>query len=217
MTPNPSRADKCEDLQTVYGMLNHEDIARTGYRQTGPTMPLTGDVMSSDVWKNMMNIIEQMTESDRAGFMNTILRDEAVAHVEQEWATGRLSSWCDAPDLVSEQDNEDEPFVEGLEGVQYEVVDDDRAASEGEGEEDPLIPEDEAGKSDAEVMESDGSGAQPMRAVEDAQPMRAVEGDLAPAEDAPTEEQAAPTEEQAHGAQQLLARYYASKNNFKLY
>ena len=215
MTPNPSRADKCEDLQTIYGMLDHEDIARTGYRQTGPKMPLTGEIMSSDVWKNMMNIIEQLTASDRAGFMNTILRDEAVAHVEKEWAAGRLSGWHNAMDMIIEQDNEDEPFVEGLEGVQYEVVDDDRAASEGEGDgaEDPLIPDEEAGKSDAEFMESDGSGAQPMRAVEDAQPMRAVEGDLAPAEDAPTEEQAAPTEEQAHGAQQLLARYYASKNN----
>ena len=113
--------------------------------------------------------------------MNTILRDEAVAHVEKEWAAGKPQGQQDALKIIDEQDNEDEPLVEGLEGVQYVVVDDDKAASEHEGEEDELIPEDKPEESDAvveddsvadpEVMESDGSGAQPMRAMEGAQPL----------------------------------------------
>ena len=144
--------------------------------------------------------------------MNTILRDEAVAHVEKEWAAGKPQGQQDALKIIDEQDNEDEPLVEGSEGVEYEVVEDDGAASENEVGDDELIPTDAPEQADAVVEDDsvadpevfdvgDSEGAQPM--LESAHPPREH---LAPAEDAPTEEQAL-------ACQQLLAKYYAGKNN----
>ena len=56
---------------------------------------------------------------------------DAVDHVNAMWAEGVLTSWADASTIVEAHDPHP-GIVEGLEGVEHELVNDEEAASDAE-------------------------------------------------------------------------------------
>ena len=40
--------------------INHDQVAEKGYKQTGPTMPLEGPVAPTDVFPNLLEVLQEI-------------------------------------------------------------------------------------------------------------------------------------------------------------
>ena len=106
--------------------MDHETIASTGYRQTGPTMPLdlleaNNGGVAPEALDLFVDLAPFWTQIDG----ESVYRD-AIAHVDAMWDSGLLDCWADATTLV-EAHTPHPPVAEGLEGAEYELVDDAEA------------------------------------------------------------------------------------------
>ena len=109
----------------MWSGTDHSRVASKGYRQTGPELPMEGLWYTEDIFPDLLKVLEKFNLGSQPadGTVATTIRDEAIAHVDAEWAAGRVQSWVDARLLIEEHDDEDEPVEEGLEAYSYDPTD----------------------------------------------------------------------------------------------
>ena len=56
-TPSAKREDLVELVQAAWVGIDHNGLAEKGYKQTGPTMPMTGPVKPEDVFKDLLDAV----------------------------------------------------------------------------------------------------------------------------------------------------------------
>ena len=147
-TPTLKRPDILRLVAAVWLSIGHENVAAKGYRQTGPTMPLEGVICASDVYADLLGVLNVIDPSPHPAEVGTRMREEAVAFVRGEHEAGRLREWSDCYSLIEEQDAEDDPLVEGMEAfepVPGDGEDDDGPGSDDGGEAPPGDGEPPAG------------------------------------------------------------------------
>ena len=136
-TPNPTREDIVELVQCAWLMIDHSRVATAGYKQTGPTMPLTGAVSPSDVFKDLLKVMEANDETSTALEVGMTLRDEAVAFVKAGFDEGKWGTWSDCHKLIEEHTDGGAPLAEGLEAFGHDPYDEEEGDEDGEdGDED---------------------------------------------------------------------------------
>ena len=62
-TPSAKREDLVELVQAAWMAIPHSALAEKGYKQTGPTMPMTGPVNPEDVFKDLLTVLEAIDPS----------------------------------------------------------------------------------------------------------------------------------------------------------
>ena len=122
-TPQLDRAGIVSLVQVAWLSINHAQIAETGYKQTGPSMPLTGPVHPKDVFRDLLRVLEELDQSPDPNVVAMSLRDEAVAFVLEGWNSGKWIHWSDCHKLLEEQDGVGEALEEGLEAFDEVAVD----------------------------------------------------------------------------------------------
>ena len=118
-------------------------------------MASEGPILRDYVFADLAGVLDRIGVSTDPVEMCTRMRDEAVAYVREGHATGKWTQWSQCNLLTDEQDMEDDPSVEGMEGadvVACDVEDDD-----GPSDDDDDFFEDHGGG---------GGGSQPMLDVE---------------------------------------------------
>ena len=138
-TPQLTREGILEIVSTAWMSIDHKRVAEKGYRQTGPTMPLTGPVHPEDVQCDMLKVLEALEASPDPNVVAMSWRDEAVAFVEEGWVSRKWTEWKDCHKLIEEQDGIGEALEEGLEAFgeeadDYVDVPDDIAVDEDGGD-----------------------------------------------------------------------------------
>ena len=119
--PSLRREDVVDIVKTAWPMLEHGRIAQTGYRQTGPRMPLDGPINLEDVYKGLRGVWNEMDPPVELQQMGQSIRDEAKEFVEAGWNT-KWWEWKHAKKLIIEHDDEDDPFVEGMELASWDAT-----------------------------------------------------------------------------------------------
>ena len=155
-----------------------------------------------------MGVINQVTPSDDIDLMNTSLRDDAIAYVQEEFDAGRVTTWSDCHYLIDEQDNEDMPAAEGMEDVVFEVV--DHSESEDSGDDAELAPDVESSDDDEDASES-----QPEVVDGIASPPTVSEGEQPMKEPADAKDATILDDEQLLDTQMRLLRHYAGVGDEK--
>ena len=121
--PTLHRHEICQIAQTAWMMIPHGDIARTGYRQTGPLLPAVGPIRCGDVYKDLqtvLNIIDPPVGEQEIGQR---LRDDAYDFVRSGIPT-KWSNWTHVKRLIIEQDGEEDILPEGLECMDFDYGED---------------------------------------------------------------------------------------------
>lgn len=138
-TPQLTRAGILDIVHASWQSIDHKRVAEKGYQQTGPTMPLTGPVHPNDVQCDMLKVLQALEASPDPNVVAMSWRDEAVAFVEEGWASRKWTEWKDCHKLIQEQDGIGEALEEGLEAFGEEADDhvdvpDDIAVDEDGGD-----------------------------------------------------------------------------------
>ncbi len=148
----------------VWLSLDHDSIASTGYKQTGPTMSLAkleGGVSPTSgedlgLYKDLVPFWARIDG-------DAIYRD-AVKHVEDMWNAGVLSAWSDCTSVV-EAHAPHRPIDEGLEGIGCDIEDENEAAAD---------PDADAAETDEAAVDPEGRGAMVEVLDADAKPVRSL-------------------------------------------
>ncbi len=133
-TPNLTREEILSIVQTAWLSIDHGSIAEKGYKQTGPTMPLTGPVAPVDFYKDLLHAMEELHPSPTPTEVDMTLRDKAVAFVQEGVDAGKWTRWSDCYKLIEEQDGLEDSLEEGLEAFGA-IPDADEEEEEDEEEE----------------------------------------------------------------------------------
>lgn len=152
-TPKSTRVDILCMCKKIWEMVWADDqMAEAAYRQTGPAMPLDGDLDKFDISTELARVWVEIDPGDTPGSIGTKIRDDAIAMINDGWGT-RWTCWEDAYSVIDEHDGEDSPDEEGMEGMRYAPYDDDddhpddsSDPDEEGGDEDE--PDDEGGDDD---------------------------------------------------------------------
>ena len=123
VTPTLKRSDILLLVKTMWECTDHAGVAAKGYMQTGPEMALEGPIRRDDVFADLAGVLDRIGVSSDPVEMCTHLRDEAVAYVRDGYDSGKWTGWADCHKLIEEQDTEDDPLVEGMEGFAVEPCD----------------------------------------------------------------------------------------------
>ena len=134
-TPKVNREDILSIVQTAWLSINHGRVAEKGYMQTGPSMPLTGSVAPSQVFGDLLRVMEELDASSIPTEVSMSLRDEAIAFVKKGFDEGKWTTWADCHKLI-EQHEDGELIEEGMEAFSYDPYDGDEEAVEELDEED---------------------------------------------------------------------------------
>ena len=130
--PTLHRYQICEIASTAWKMIPHGDIARTGYKQTGPLMPAVGPIRCCDVYKDLQSVLSIIDPPQGEQEVGQRLRDDAEAFV-RSGIPHKWSNWTHVKRLIVEQDDEENPLVEGLEGMGYDFGGDSDDDNDGGG------------------------------------------------------------------------------------
>jgi len=122
--PTLSRDDVMEVVQAAWLSMDHKHVARVGYVQTGPMMPMEGPISREDVARDLRTVCDEIDPPVGRQEMGTSVRDEAIAFVNAGYP-GRWSSWTHVKRLILEHDLEDDPIPEGLDAAGWAVEEDD--------------------------------------------------------------------------------------------
>ena len=132
--PTLTREDIISMAQMAWASLDHGQLAPKAYLQTGPNMPLEGDVRYEDVFHDLRRVLEAIgRDAGRTWepeFIDMGIRDAAVAFVRQGHAAGRWANdWKVCAELIEEHTDVQEAMEEGQEvfGIEpvYEDVEED--------------------------------------------------------------------------------------------
>ena len=80
-------------VKHVWESLNHSDISKTGYQQTGPELPLYGPIEMSDIARDLRDLVREMCPHLDPTHVGTQIRQEAYDVVETLWNAGIVTSW----------------------------------------------------------------------------------------------------------------------------
>jgi len=131
-TPSPTRFDVLALVQEAWQMLDHNNVASKGYRQTGPEMPMSGVVRIGDVYENLLGVMNRLDPSKSPTDVGTQLREDAIKHVTDGLPVivdgivtrqGKWDTWGDVQLLI--QEHEDHAgAMEGMEAFSVAPYDD---------------------------------------------------------------------------------------------
>lgn len=152
--PSLRREDIVDIVKTAWPMLEHGRIAQTGYRQTGPRMPLDGPINLEDVYKGLWGVWNEMDPPVGLQQMGQSIRDEAKEFVEAGWNT-KWWEWKHAKKLIIEHDDEDDPFVEGMELATWDTT---KGDSDEDDDGDPEVDLDEPARDEVIHVDDDAEG-----------------------------------------------------------
>ena len=100
--PTMSRVDVCTAVETVCQNLPHREIASEGYRQTGHDLPLEGDILMTDICRDLSDVYRSIDPHDDPAKVGTKIRDAARDTVEEMCQRNEIQTWADAVLLVEE-------------------------------------------------------------------------------------------------------------------
>ncbi len=124
-TPKLHRDTIISMVQSAWLCIDHAKVAKKGYKQTGPAMPMSGPVSTDDVCKDVYTAMIDIDGSGTPTEMGMTLRDDAIAFVKEGFATGKWTTWADAYKLIEEHDGREEALDEGLEAFGVDVYDEE--------------------------------------------------------------------------------------------
>ena len=120
-TPSAKREDLVELVQAAWLGVNHKALAEKGYKQTGPTLPMTGPVKSEEVYKDLLKVLEAIDPSSTATEVSLkTIREESIQFLREGQEMGRWTKWEHYDRFLDEHDSEDEPAEEGMEAFSAE-------------------------------------------------------------------------------------------------
>ena len=122
--------------------LPHDEIARVGYVQTGPTLPMDGS-NDAGVFRDLLPWWSRVDGPE--------LRRQCQIQVQGMWDAGIVRSWRDADSVIETHAPHNE-ILEGLEHCPYDIEDD--------GEVGGLVPEGTGAESAAVAVEETGKGGE---------------------------------------------------------
>ena len=131
--PTLHRHQICDLVATAWRSMPHAAIARRGYEQTGPFLPSTGPIRRDQVARDLRGVFDDIDAPIGTQEVGEKIRDDAKAFVDKGFGV-KWRYWSDAPNLLEEHDDEDDPIPEGLEAFGYAVGDseeDESSPSEG--------------------------------------------------------------------------------------
>ena len=135
-TPKTKREDIISIVQSVWLSIDHGKVAKKGYQQTGPNMPLRGPVAPEDVFGDLLSVMNQLHPSEDPFEVNMKIRDDAYAFVEEGFLAGKWKTWADAHALIEDQDGPGEALAEGLEAYGVAAEDTDSEADSEDDDDD---------------------------------------------------------------------------------
>ena len=150
-----SRHDLCMLVKQVWASLPHSAISHTGYKETGPMLPLTGPIYMQDVGRDLRDVLKDMCPHEDPLQIGTQIREEAEELVNSMWGH-EVNSWADCR-LVLEDHVEHRAQAEGEEAMEFEKAptDNDDADADDDGD------RDSSGGEDADGDGGGGQGYQP--------------------------------------------------------
>ena len=114
--PKLSRQDVIDVVREMWLSIDHDSVSRTGYLQTGPTLPPDQGVEA--LYKDLQPFWDRVN--------GDAIRQHAIDSVTQMWNDGVITGWHDAETLI--EDHVPHPQAEeGLEAVDYNVTDNEDA------------------------------------------------------------------------------------------
>ena len=162
-TPEKTRETVISLVKQAWATIDHAKVARTGYLQTGPNMPLYGRVRYDEVYKDLRHVMDAISEDEGRPldpeFVDMTIRDEAFAFVQDGIAAGRWTQWSDCTKLIEEHTSLEEALAEGLEAF-------DTAAQDGDGEDEGDAEERGDSDDDDDHPDAGGGGGGGGRAAE---------------------------------------------------
>ena len=150
--PSLRREDIVDIVKTAWPMLEHGSIAQKGYAQTGPGMALDGPIKYDDVYKGFRPVWMEMDPPVELQQMGQTIRDEAKVFVEEGFRKKKWTNWRHAKRLIIEHDDEDDPFVEGMELAELDIT---RGDSDEDDDDDPEVDLHHDGRERDEVIHVD--------------------------------------------------------------
>ena len=150
---------KHEDLillvQRAWMSIDHKHVAEKGYKQTGPTMSMTGPVKPEEVYSDLLDVLKALDpDSTLDEVALNKVREDAIAFVHKGYYDeDKWKNWKDCWSLIEPHDDEDEGLEEGLEALGVVADHDDDAREEKPESDEDDDKEDQAGE--------DSDGAQP--------------------------------------------------------
>lgn len=136
IVPTPQKDDTCRMVQTMWETIDHERVARKGYRQLGPTMAFDGPVRREDVYNDLRSVMENIDPPEVPGGVGVALRENAKKFVRQGYEQGKWRTWSDVHLFIEEHSTVDHsPDQEGVEAFAPEIEDSDGVAEDEEGAE----------------------------------------------------------------------------------
>ena len=133
-TPTMTRTEILSIVQAAWQCIDHARVAEKGYKQSGPTMPLTGPVAPEDVFGDLLRVMDTI-DGSTASEVGMTLRDKAVAFVKDGAAKNKWVGWGDCHKLIEEHDGLDEAAEEGMEAFGV-LAEEGNEESESEAAED---------------------------------------------------------------------------------
>ena len=129
-TPQPDREDILALVQAAWQDINHHNVADKGYKQTGPTLPMTGPWSPEDIFKDLRHVLDQITPPTDPTTSNTQLRDESVEYVKDGFKKKLFSTWADCYKLIEEHTPGCEATPEGMEAFVPDPYDEHEEGSD---------------------------------------------------------------------------------------
>ena len=125
-------------VQEVWLSVPHAKFAATGYKQTGPALPMQGAISQEDLFRDLLRVWEIIDPSTSPTQVGTKMRDDAVAFVQKGHEEGKWTAWADCHQLIEEQDCLADATPEGMEAFGFDAHgnDDDQHEPDEEGSDD---------------------------------------------------------------------------------
>ena len=121
--PTLARYDILNIVETAWRMVDHKNVAATGYVQTGPHMPSTGPLLLDHVCRDLRTVLSEIDPPAGLEEVGSAIRDTAQAFVRAGYPA-KWSCWEHVKRLIIEHDTEDDPIPEGAEAFGWEIEDD---------------------------------------------------------------------------------------------
>ena len=162
--PSVKHYDLVNMVQCSWMAIDHHKVAETGYKQTGPTMPMTGPVQPEDVYQDLLDVLHALDPDSTATEVSLkTMREAAIEFVRKGHEDGKWNDWSDYHMLIEPYDEEDEGAEEGMEafGAEADYEDEDREPDSDNDDEDEGDGAQPGSDDDKGPAGDDGDGSLP--------------------------------------------------------
>ena len=106
-------------VKGIWEKLDHAGISKTGYKQTGPDLPLEGPILKTDIGDDLLPVYEALCPHPDPLEVGTEIREEARKVVNRYWGD-KVHTWQDYSYVI--EAHLDHPSVEeGEEGARRQI------------------------------------------------------------------------------------------------